>query len=195
MKHLIIYAHPNSKSLNGILKETLVEHLLDEGHEVEVRDLYQINFNPILSFEEILGQRKEEVLNDVKIEQNFIVWADCITIIHPIWWTGLPAILKGYIDRVFSYGFAYIYDQGVQKGLLIGRDVVIINTYGKSNKEYSDIGMVKALELTSDKGIYEYSGVDLKKHFFFDKADKANIDIIEVWTKEIRDFFYNYNIN
>ncbi len=74
--------------------------------------------------------------------------------------------MKGYIDRVFSYGFAYRYDQGVQKGLLKGKSTVIINTHGKSHEEYNRVGMDKALELTSDHGIFIYSGLNVIRHFF-----------------------------
>lgn len=189
MKHLIIYAHPNPSSLNHHLKQVLTEHLWESGHEVKVRDLYQLNFNPVLSIEDMAGQRKGQVAEDVKREQEFITWADCITFIHPIWWTGLPAILKGYIDRVFSYGFAYRYDQGVQKGLLKGKQAAIINTHGKSHTEYNETGMDKALSLTSDKGIYTYCGLEIKRHFFFDKADKTNAETIEQWTKQIKEIF------
>ncbi|MDI9879644.1 NAD(P)H-dependent oxidoreductase [Flectobacillus longus] len=189
MKHLIIYAHPNTQSLNGHFKKAVIEKLTTNGHEVEVRDLYQLNFNPVLSLEDIAGQHKGQVAEDVKTEQDFISWADCITFIHPIWWTGLPAILKGYIDRVFSYGFAYRYDQGIQKGLLTGKQAVIINTHGKSHAEYGEIGMDKALSLTSDKGIYLYCRLEIKKHFFFDKADRANADTIDQWTQQIAEIF------
>jgi NAD(P)H dehydrogenase (quinone) len=126
---------------------------------------------------------------DVALEQEFISWADFITFMHPIWWTGLPAILKGYIDRVFSYGFAYRYDQGVQKGLLTRKQVVIINTHGKSQAEYQEIGMDKALALTSDTGIYTYCGMDIKKHFYFDNADRASSDIINLWKRQIENVF------
>ncbi|WP_417888227.1 NAD(P)H-dependent oxidoreductase [Zunongwangia sp.] len=189
MKHLIIYAHPNAQSLNGHLKQVVVEHLNKNGHQVKVRDLYKQNFNPVLSLEDMEGQRKGQVYEDVKIEQDYIDWADVITFIYPIWWTGLPAIMKGYIDRVFSYGFAYRYDQGVQKGLLVGKQTVIINTHGKSHTEYCDLGIDKALRLTSDKGIYIYCGLDVKQHFFFDKADKANSETIEQWTTQIKNLF------
>jgi len=183
MKHLIIYAHPNPYSLNAQFKNALAKHLHD--HEVIVRDLNELNFNPVLSLEDMAGQRKGEVANDVKLEQEFITWADCITFIYPIWWTGLPAIMKGYVDRVFSYGFAYRYDQGIQKGLLTGKKAVIINTHGKSHEEYNAIGMDKALELTSDKGIYTYCGFEIKKHFFFDQADRATPEMAEKWIDEI----------
>jgi NAD(P)H dehydrogenase (quinone) len=189
MKHLIIYAHPNQGSLNSHFKTILAEHLQQGKHEVVVRDLYQLNFNPILSLEDMDGQRKGQVASDVKQDQDFITWADCITFIHPIWWTGLPAIMKGYIDRVFSYGFAYRYDQGIQKGLLTGKQVVIINTHGKSQAEYGAIGMDKALSLTSDKGIYTYCGLEIKQHFFFDRADRPEANAIEEWSDQIISIF------
>ncbi|MDW7693021.1 NAD(P)H-dependent oxidoreductase [Flammeovirgaceae bacterium SG7u.111] len=189
MKHLIIYAHPNEHSLNGHLKKIVLDQLIQQRHEIKVRDLYQLNFNPVLSLEDIAGQRKGEVYEDVKTEQNCITWADSITFIYPIWWTGLPAIMKGYIDRVFSYGFAYRYDQGIQKGLLSGKQAIIINTYGKSQREYHDLGMDKALELASDKGIYTYCGLEIRQHLFFGQADRADTEIIEQWTREIKSIF------
>ncbi|HEY0298210.1 MAG TPA: NAD(P)H-dependent oxidoreductase [Arachidicoccus sp.] len=189
MKHLIIYAHPNQNSLNNYLKESLVKHLTLNKHEVETRDLYQLEFNPILSLEDMSGQRKGHLAEDVKQEQQLILWAEIITFIYPIWWTGLPAILKGYIDRVFSYGFAYSYDQGIQKGLLTGKQTVIINTHGKSNEEYEAIGMDKALTLTSSKGIYSYCGLEIKRHFFFDKADRTTNETIEQWSNQIKEIF------
>ncbi|MEA5259865.1 NAD(P)H-dependent oxidoreductase [Arcicella aquatica] len=185
MKHLIIYAHPNKASLNHLFKQTVEQTLTQHNHEVVVRDLYELNFNPVLSLEDMAGQRKGTVNNDVKLEQEFISWADAITFIYPIWWTGMPAIMKGYIDRVFSYGFAYRYDQGVQKGLLSGKSAYIINSHGKSSAEYEKNGMDKALSLTSDKGIYEYCGFEIKQHFFFDQADRNTPEKVNNWTSQI----------
>jgi len=189
MKHLIIYAHPNANSLNHHLLQTVIESLEIEKHEIVVRDLNKINFNPLFSLEDMQGQRMGEVSEDVKTEQDFISWAEHITFIYPIWWTGMPAIMKGYIDRVFSYGFAYRYDQGVQKGLLTGKQTVIINTHGKSNEEYERIGMDKALSLTSDKGIFTYCGFEINQHFFFDKADKVNSEDLEIWKEQLRNTY------
>lgn len=189
MKHLIIYAHPNENSLNHHLLQTVIESLETEKNEIVVRDLNKINFNPIFSLEDMQGQRMGEVSDDVKTEQDFIAWAEHITFIYPIWWTGMPAIMKGYIDRVFSYGIAYRYDQGVQKGLLTGKQTVIINTHGKSNEEYERIGMDKALSLTSDKGIFTYCGFEINQHFFFDKADKVNSQDLEIWKEQIRNTY------
>lgn len=191
MRHLIIYAHPNGESLNGKFKDALQGYLLQKGNEVIVRDLYELQFDPVLSLQDMEGQRKGQVEDDVRLEQEFISWAGHITFIHPIWWTGMPAVMKGYIDRVFSYGFAYRYDQGVQKGLLKGKQAVIINTHGKSHDEYREIGMDRALRLTSDKGIYNYCGFEISQHFFFEKADRVDAETVESWITEILALYKN----
>ena len=191
MRHLIIYAHPNGESLNGRFKDALQGYLLQKGNEVIVRDLYELQFDPVLSLQDMEGQRKGQVEDDVRLEQEFISWAEHITFIHPIWWTGMPAVMKGYIDRVFSYGFAYRYDQGVQKGLLKGKQAVIINTHGKSHDEYREIGMDRALRLTSDKGIYNYCGFEISQHFFFEKADRVDAETVESWITEILTLYKN----
>ncbi|WP_343330789.1 NAD(P)H-dependent oxidoreductase [Polaribacter staleyi] len=189
MKHLIIYAHPNEKSLNSYFKQIVEETLTNQHQEIIIRDLNLLNFNPILTLSDIEGQRIGKVKNDVKQEQDFISWSDHITLIYPIWWTGMPAILKGYIDRVFSYGFAYCYDQGVQKGLLTNKQITIINTQGKSQTAYKESGMDKALLQTSDEGIFRYCGLKINHHFFFDKADSPTKVNINNWIKQIRSVY------
>ena len=189
MKNLIIYAHPNSGSLNHFFKQTIVESLEESGEETEVRDLYEINFNPVFSLNDMNGQRMGKVAPEIQTEQDFITWADRIIFVYPIWWTGMPAIMKGYIDRVFSYGFAYRYDNGVQKGLLTGKRAVIVNSHGKSNAEYEASGMDKALALTSDTGIFNYCGFEIQKHFYFDKADRASDESIEDWKNQLKNTF------
>ncbi|MBL0741087.1 NAD(P)H-dependent oxidoreductase [Chryseolinea lacunae] len=189
MKHLVVYAHPNPASLNHHFLQTVVRTLEAGNHHVVVRDLNNLNFNPVLSLEDIQQQRKGVVEETVAVEQEFIAWAEVITFVYPIWWTGMPAILKGYIDRVMSYGFAYRYDQGIQKGLLTGKATIIINTHGKSNAEYAATGMDRALSLTSDKGIYTYCGLDVLKHFFFDRADRPSIETVAAWTEEVKTLY------
>lgn len=186
MKHLIIFAHPNQDSLNYQFKDTVEKTILKGDNEVIVRDLYALNFNPVLSADDMSGQRAGKVAVEIAKEQEFIAWADTITFIYPIWWTGMPAMMKGYIDRVFSYGFAYRYDQGIQKGLLAGKSVYIINSHGKSKSVYAEIGMDQALRLTSDDGIYNYCGLEIKQHFFFDGADRVTDHLVSGWLSEIK---------
>ncbi|MFH1018492.1 MAG: NAD(P)H-dependent oxidoreductase, partial [Pseudomonadota bacterium] len=107
MNHLIIYSHPNPKSFNHAILEEFSGALRDAGHEVRVRDLYAIGFKPVLQGSDLEQAGKRPPAEDICAEQAHISWADVITFIFPLWWAGMPAIAKGYLDRVFSEGFAY----------------------------------------------------------------------------------------
>ncbi|RJE90407.1 flavodoxin family protein [Paenibacillus sp. 1011MAR3C5] len=183
MKHLIIYAHPRKESFNHAILETSVRGLRQKGHEVVVRDLYAMKFQPVISSSEILGGVGE----DIEQEQEYLKWAEVITFIYPIWWTGLPAIVKGYIERVFSYGFAYRYVNGEQKGMLKGKKAVVINTLGKSHAEYVASGMDRALLLTSDKGIFEYCGMEVQQHVFFESVPSSDEATRTAWLQQIEE--------
>lgn len=126
MNHLIVFAHPHQESFNRAILDTAVRALQTKGHEVHVRDLYQLGFNPVLTGEDTAEMKKGSTPADIQAEQAFITKADVITFVYPVWWTGLPAILKGYVDRVFAYGFAYQYNsQGGIDKLLAGKKGVI----------------------------------------------------------------------
>lgn len=183
MNHLIVYAHPRKESFNHAILETIVQSLRQKGHEIIVRDLYAMEFQPVISSSEILGGVGE----DIEQEQEYLKWADVITFIYPIWWTGLPAIVKGYIERVFTYGFAYRYVSGEQMGLLKGKKAVIINTQGKSHAQYAASGMDKALILTSDKGIFEYCGMEVLHHVFFESIPSSDEATRTAWLKQIEE--------
>ncbi|MEH7294228.1 NAD(P)H-dependent oxidoreductase [Priestia megaterium] len=167
MKHLIVYAHPNPESLNHAILDTTVNTLKKNGHEVVVRDLYALDFQPVLKPEDTEAMKAGQTPNDIKTEQEFISEADAITFIYPIWWTGLPAILKGYVDRVFAYGFAYASgEEGIIK-LLKGKKGLIINTHGTPNEVYDEIGMTAGLKITSDIGIFDFTGIETVEHLLF----------------------------
>lgn len=167
MKHLIVYAHPNPESLNHSILDTAVNTLKKNGHEVIVRDLYELNFQPVLKPEDTEAMKAGKTPNDIKTEQAFISEADAITFISPIWWTGLPAILKGYVDRVFAYGFAYMPGaEGIVK-LLKGKKGLIINTHGTPTEVYDKIGMTAGLKVTSDVGIFDFTGIETVEHLLF----------------------------
>ncbi|WP_194542707.1 NAD(P)H-dependent oxidoreductase [Paenibacillus sp. JZ16] len=183
MNHLIVYAHPRKVSFNHAILETTVRSLRQKGHEIIVRDLYAMEFQPVISSSEILGGVGE----DIEQEQEYLKWADVITFIYPIWWTGLPAIVKGFIERVFTYGFAYRYVNGEQKGLLKGKKAIIINTLGKSHAQYAASGMDKALILTSDKGIFEYCGMEVLHHVFFESVPSSDEATRTTWLKQIEE--------
>ena len=92
MNHLIIYAHPNAQSFNHAILESIIA--ASKGHEVHVRNLFELNFNPILDWQEALETFSGKLAADVAIEQSFWKQADLITLIYPLWWMGFPAILN-----------------------------------------------------------------------------------------------------
>lgn len=165
---LLIYGHPKTPtSFNFELKEKLTTALKEKGHKVLVRDLYEISFNPLLSSKDLEMIHNHEIPDDIKKEQEFIKNADTIIFIYPIWWAGQPAIIKGYIDRVFSYGFAYVYKGNKVIGLLTDKSAIIINSSGTPNETYKKLGYHKAIKLLTDKGIFGFCGFKKVKHLFF----------------------------
>ena len=107
MKTLIIYTHPSPTGFNAaILKE--VQSNLSKKHEVKTLDLYAESFDPILRFDQ--EHRRRDLHKDPEMAKyrDLITWADQLIFIFPIWWSSMPAILKGFIDRVFAADFAYL---------------------------------------------------------------------------------------
>lgn len=183
MKHLIVYAHPNPESFCHAILEVVTDTLKAKGHEVVHRNLYSMNFDPVLKASDFAAMQSGKMPDDIKEEQRLITWADTITAIYPIWWTGIPAMFKGYIDRVFSHGFAYaIGDKGLEQ-LLAGKKAIIINTTGTPKEIYDASGMFNAMRMTSDTGIYEFCGIEVLDHLFLggvpyvdDKTRKGYLD-------------------
>lgn len=168
MNHLVVYAHPHEGSFNKAILTTAVSALKANGHDVHVRDLNQLGFNPVLSPSDTDALRKGNPPADIKTEQEYLAKADYITFIYPIWWTGLPAILKGYVDRAFSYGFAYQYNsEGGIDQLFTGKKGLTVNTYGTPAEIYDSIGMTNSLKQTSGTGIFEFCGIEVVEQLLF----------------------------
>ncbi len=193
MNILIVYSHPYSKSFNHAIKKSVETVLKDFGHQVRVRDLYKGSFDPVLSVTDLAAIRSGKVPSDIKNEQKHVAWADAFVVIHPVWWTGLPAMMKGYIDRVLSFGFAYTYENGAPKGLLTGKKVFIINTTGSPYDYYSQIGMHAVLKRTSDEGIYAFCGMEVIEHIFLGAVPAVTDDVRKGYlldvVKKIKDCF------
>ena len=128
MNILIIYAHPNHQSFNGAILQQVKTHL-NPKHQVQILDLYAEKFDPLLRFDE--DQLRRDLDKDPEMEKyrQLISWADHIIWIFPVWWGGMPAILKGFIDRVFASGFAYSYKGMGMQGHLKGKTAWIISTH------------------------------------------------------------------
>lgn len=167
-KHLIIFAHPNGQSsLNHSILQQALEASHQLGVETQVRDLYRLNFQPILSQEEIQSSFQGIVPNEIVQEQNLIEQADLITLIYPLWWMGFPAILKGYIDRVFTYGFAYKTEGYASVGLLSSKKMQHFVTLGNAYEKYENLGFTHSLQDCLVDGLFNFCGItDIQHHLF-----------------------------
>lgn len=102
MRVLVVYCHPCPESFNAAVKETVLSTLLSSGHELRVIDLYGENFQPAMSADERRGYHDEGGnVRPVERHVEAILWCEMITFVYPTWWFGLPAMLKGWLDRVW----------------------------------------------------------------------------------------------
>lgn len=134
MRVLVIYAHPVETSFNAALHRVVVDHLTAAGHEVDDCDLYAEDFDPVLSRAERLGYH--DVPGNLKPVQRYVdrlQRAEALVFCFPTWCFGLPAILKGFFDRVFVPGVAFdISDpKNVRPALTHIRRISAVVTYGR----------------------------------------------------------------
>ncbi|HEX6352440.1 NAD(P)H-dependent oxidoreductase [Actinophytocola sp.] len=152
MKTLWVYAHPDPRSLNGALRDHGVAVLREHGHDVRESDLYAMDWDPVVRHDDfgcdpdsrldVLTESQRALENgtlraDIRAEHDKLRWADTLVVQFPLWWFGMPAILKGWFDRLFVQGFA----QGVLDpttgrarrygdGGLTGKRAMVITTVG-----------------------------------------------------------------
>lgn len=159
---LIVHAHPDPHSLNAALKDAARDHLASLGHEVLLSDLYAMGWKAGVDAEDFLDRQDPARLDivhesghayrtgsqsaDIEREQKKLLAADLVLFQFPLWWFSMPAILKGWIDRVFAYGLAYGYrDAGNNfrygEGGLADKRALISTTVGGPAADYSPRGI------------------------------------------------------
>jgi len=122
---LIIYSHPKRSGFSGFFLKKVLEKLNKAKIKYEVIDLYKDNFNPVLSAEEHYTSGGYQIADEVKIIQDKITASKHLIFIHPLWWQSIPAILKGFFDRVLTPRFAFKYIGKYPLGLLKDKRAVV----------------------------------------------------------------------
>ncbi|MFB7589979.1 NAD(P)H oxidoreductase [Streptomyces sp. NPDC056169] len=154
---LLVLAHPRSDSLTAQVAERQHARLKNEGHTVDVLDLYAEGFDPALrpADEPDWEDREKTYSPEVHAHMDRILAADDILVVFPVWWFGPPAILKGWIDRVWNYGFAY----GRSRPRLAGKRLLWLALMGGTAEEIERLGMEAALDLMLRVGIATFCGL------------------------------------
>ncbi len=185
MNVLIVYAHPEQKSFNGAMKDTAVETLSAAGHDVVVSDLYAMGFNPVASREDMTGEMTNpdffslateqtaayeggRTAPDIAAEMDKLQRADFVIFQFPVWWFGMPAMLKGWADRVFARGFAYLPGRKYDTGMFSGKLAMVAATTGTSADTYAPDGIdgdILTVLWPIHNGLLRYSGFDVLPPF------------------------------
>ncbi|ONI82624.1 NAD(P)H dehydrogenase [Saccharothrix sp. ALI-22-I] len=158
-KILIVSAHPEPRSLNSTMTSFAVEQLRAAGHEVRVSDLYAMKWKAAVDADDFPDHTADQPLDvlaaheqatlagrltpDVASEQEKVRWSDAVILQFPMWWFSMPAILKGWIDRVFTNGFAHgpAVPPPYSEGALGGRRALVSVTIGARESSFSDRGI------------------------------------------------------
>ena len=199
MKVLLVFAHPEQCSLNGALRNVAVQELEAQGHEVQVSDLYADRWKsavdradfPLLApnarFKPASASKEASAANalseDVRAEIDKLLWADALILQFPLWWFAMPAILKGWVDRVFAYGFAYGVGEHSDKrwgdrygeGTLAGKRAMLIVTVGGWEEHYAPRGVngpIDDLLFPINHGILYYPGYDVLPPLVIYRVDR-----------------------
>ena len=184
MRVFIVHAHHEPASFNGALTREAVSALTAAGHEVEVSDLYAMRFDPVsdrrnymtIRNADYLRQQQEELYAaehagfspDLQREIDKLMWCDALILQFPLWWFGLPAILKGWVDRVFAMGVIYGSGRFYDRGVLRGRRAMCSVTIGGPEPVYSEYGRngsISTILFPINHGILHFTGFTVVEPF------------------------------
>jgi NAD(P)H dehydrogenase (quinone) len=184
MNVLIVVAHEEPKSFNAAMRDHAVGVLRESGHSVEVSDLYAMNFNPVggrhdftklkdsaffkYGVEQANAAKAGAFAADVAEEQRKLFAADFLIFQFPLWWFGLPAILKGWVDRVFAAGLIYGGGKWYSNGVFRGRRAMLALSTGGGPSIYSPRGLngdMETILFPINHGILYFVGYDVLPPF------------------------------
>ncbi|MGW2020085.1 NAD(P)H oxidoreductase [Streptomyces sp. NPDC001927] len=154
---LLVHAHPRPDSLTAQFAALVHDRLTGAGSTVDVLDLYAEEFDPVLrpADEPDWEDREKTYTPEVHAHMDRILAADDLVVVFPVWWMAPPAVLKGWIDRVWNYGFAY----GRSKPRLAEKRMVWLALMGNPREEIEKLGLDTVLDTQLRVGVSEYCGI------------------------------------
>jgi len=164
-KHAVVACHPDEKSFTLAVANRYAEAVRKHGHEAIVRDLYRMKFNPVLGSRERKGYPAKDVTN----EWGTLGKVDVFVLVYPIWFGVPPAMLVGYIDRVFGAGRKR--GQGGEGGpgeLLAGKRLVSLTSSGSMKAWLAEKGVLGSLRTVYDRYFADVFGFVETHRFHFD---------------------------
>ena len=185
-KIVVINGHPYQESFNTALAQSYIQSAESSGSEVRYIAIGELDFEPNLRFG---YQKRMELEPDLLKALEDIHWSDHQVWIHPMWWLGMPAVMKGFFDRAFLPGIVFKSNKkGLSEGLLNGKSGRIITTAGDLSlqayeEDYQSSGLVQL-----KKGILEYCGVSSIQTDFIGPLYELDVHEREQWLQKIGSF-------
>ena len=174
MHLLIVYAHPRTSCYTHAVAQSLARGVAERGHTSELADLYREGFQPCLAEPDYAQFSGVDMPQDVAREQARVERADGLAFVFPVWWWSFPAILKGWIDRVFSEGWAYRFDPALSRGVLRDRPTVLLGVGASRESTARKYGYAEAMQAQILTGILGYCGLrNVEAHFIYDVEHSA----------------------
>lgn len=162
MHALIVLAHPNPRSFSHSIAAHLAEGVAmnGDGHTAQIADLAAEGFDPRFTQNDVDVSNKEALpADDVIAEQARIDRADALALVYPVYWWSMPGLLKGWIDRVFTNGWAYDYGADLRVVKKLRRLPVHLVAHGAADtKTYQKYGYLDSMKTQIDQGIFDYCG-------------------------------------
>ena len=158
MHVLVVVDHPSPTSFTAAAAAHFMQGAQDAGHTVELADLHAEGFNPVWRLEDHEAEAGQ-VPADVRRQQERIARADAICLAFPLYWWGMPAMTKGWVDRVWSWGWAYDQLDDPEASLQRPRTGVLLIPAGARSDEMAEEGFTGALETAWIKGTFGCFGL------------------------------------
>lgn len=187
MKHAIIVAHPKERSFTMSMARAYAEALRGMGQEVLVRDLYRVGFDPRLAADELPGPGVPVPHDDVKAERALLADVKAYAFFYPVWFNAPPAMLKGYIDRVFGMGFGYGMGEGGNAPLLTGASLISFTSSGAPKSWLVESGAWNAMRKLFDEHVAAVCGLTVLDHVHFGAiAPNTTPEALQACADEVR---------
>lgn len=164
MRHAIILGHPDPSSFNAGAAKTYADTVRTLGHQADLRDLYAQRFQPCLQLGELPWRDDFAVPADVATERETIASADVVVLVYPFWFNAAPAIIKGYVERVFGMGFGYEPAETGTRPLLTGKSLVTVSTSGAPDAWVDQTGAIERLRKSFDEHVAAVCGLAVLEH-------------------------------
>jgi NAD(P)H dehydrogenase (quinone) len=191
MNVLAVLAHPRRDSFTGAVLDRFVAGLEAAGHSAEIADLHTEGFDPRFTPGDYAQFSHEAMPDDVLAEQARVERNEGIALVFPFFWWGFPAMLKGWVERVWCEGWAYHWTLERPYGLLNDRSLVVLGTCGSSERNFSKWGYDEAIRVEMDIGTFGYVGIqDVTRHMFYevDTNAEARLRYLDTAFEAGRDF-------